>query len=424
MIATAPLSGAIDTSPPPVSNQEYALLDHAVRLERNLPGRFALHIHLSRLSEQNRREQQLETARTQFAERVSGFEGQIYRTCTGDIVFVGDDSHAGQIDEAVSRLRAMFSDDPVTQQPDDGPDSGFCNRYFLERDYPQFVALARRLFDIGEARRQEGGQQDYDALPNPFSGVALTPAQLGQLEQSLATTDLSAIMRQQPVCAVTPNEKPETVFHEMYVSIDELGRTLLPGVAIASDPWLFQRLTRTLDGRVLRQIARDQAKTARAFSLNLNVATVLSPEFLNLTNYLGVGRAQALIVELQIGDVFGNLKDFYIARDVAREIGCRLCLDGIDYHALLLLDFASLGFQLYKFQWHDELTYLPAHIGQDLKDAIARAGRERLIMCRAGDETALKFGLQHGISLYQGWHFDKALADRPKARRQPAPAPA
>ena len=86
MTAVAPLPEASDNSPPPVNNQEYALLDHAVRLERNLAGRIALHIHLSRLSDQNRRTQKLEAALTQFEERVAGFEGQLYRTCAGDIL--------------------------------------------------------------------------------------------------------------------------------------------------------------------------------------------------------------------------------------------------------------------------------------------------------------------------------------------------
>lgn len=410
MIAAAPLSGEIDTSPPPAGNQEYALLDHAVRLERNLAGRFALHIHLSRLSEQNRREQQLETAGKQFAERVSGFEGQIYRTCIGDIVFIGDDSDAGAVDEAVSRLRGMFSDDPVTQQPDDDPDSGFCTRYYLERDYPQFVALARRLFDYGEARRQEGGQQDYDALPNPFSGVALTPAQLGQLEQSLATTDLSAIMRQQPVCAVTPNEKPEFVFHEMYVSIDELGRTLLPGVAIASDPWLFQRLTRTLDGRVLRQIARDQARTARAFSLNLNVATVLSPDFRRFEQALGAGARGRLIVEFQQIDILSDMAAYLFAREYLRELGFRICLDGLNHMTLPYVDREQLGIDLLKMQCSDDLM---SGMGKDaitaLERAVRAAGVARIIMCRCESQTALQVGYNMGISLFQGRHIDSLL---------------
>ena len=411
MIAAAPLSGAIETSPPPVSNQEYALLDHAVRLERNLAGRFALHIHLSRLSEQNRREQQLETARTQFSERVSAFEGQLYRTCTGDIVFVGDDSHAGQIDEAVSRLRGMFSDDPVTQQPDDDPERGFCTRYFLERDYPQFVALARRLFDISEAQRQEGQQQDYDSLPNPFSGIALTPAQLGQLEQSLATTDLSAIMRQQPVCAVTPNESPEIVFHEMYVSIDELGRTLLPGVSITSDPWLFQRLTRTLDSRVLRQVARDQAKTERAFSLNLNVATVLSPDFRRFEQALGSGARGRLIVEFQQIDIFSDMAAYLFAREYLRELGFRICLDGLNHMTLPYVDREQLGIDLLKMQCSDDLM---SGMGKDaisaLEKAVRSAGVARIIMCRCESQMALQVGYNMGISLFQGRHIDSLLA--------------
>ena len=412
MIAAAPLPGAVDISPPPVSNQEYALLDHAVRLERNLAGRIALHIHLSRLSDQNRRTQQLEAALTQFEERVAGYEGQLYRTCAGDIVYVGDDSRTEDLDAAVTRLRGMFSDDPVTTQSDEDPDLGFCTRYLLERDYPQFVALARRLFDLGETHRQEGqALQDSGALPDPIGGGALTPAQLGQLEQSLATADLSAIMRNQPICAVTPDDAPEIVFHELYVSIDELGRTLLPGVTLASDPWLFQRLTRTLDSRVLRQVAHDHARTENAFSLNLNVATVLLPDFRRFEQALGAGARGRLIVEFQHIDIFADMAAYLFAREYLRELGFRVCLDGLNHMTLPYVDREQLGIDLLKMQCSDDLM---SGMGKDaiaaLEKAVRGAGVARIIMCRCESDTALQIGYNMGISLFQGRHIDTLLA--------------
>ena len=412
MTAAAPLQGAIDISPPPVSNQEYALLDHTVRLERNLAGRLALHIHLSRLSGQNRREQQLETALTHFEEMVSGFEGQLYRTASGDIIYICDDSRIDALDATVLRLRQMFSDDPVTRRADDDPESGFCTWYVLERDYPQFVALTRRLFEIGEAHRQESQKlQEATAGPDLSGGRALTPSQLGQLEQALATADLSAIMRHQPICAVTPDDAPEIVFHEMYVSIEELGRTLLPGVTISSDPWLFQRLTRTLDGRVLRQVAHDQAKTERAFSLNLNVATVLSPDFRRFEQALGAGARGRLIVEFQQIDIFSDMAAYLFAREYLRELGFRVCLDGLNHLTLPYVDREQLGIDLLKMQCSDDLM---SGMGKDaiaaLEKAVRGTGVARIIMCRCESQTALQIGYNMGISLFQGRYIDSLLA--------------
>ncbi len=407
MTAVAPLPEASDNSPPPVSNQEYALLDHAVRLERNLTGRLALHIHLSQLSSRNRREQQIETAFTRFEERVSGLEGQLYKTIAGDLIYVCDDSRTEALQSAVQRLQQMFADDPLTSQSDEDPESGFCTWYALERDYPQFVALARRLFDLS----QQGRQQDYSDLPNPLSGVALTPSQLDQLEKALATADLSAIMRNQPVCAVTPQDDPEIVFHEIYVSIEELGRTFLPGVSIGADPWLFQRLTRTLDSRVLRQVAHDHARNFRAISLNLNVSTVLSPQFRRFEQALGAGARGRLIVEFQQIDIFSDMAAYLFAREYLRELGFKVCLDGLNHMTLPYVDREHLGIDLLKMQCSDDLM---SGMSKDaitaLEKAVRSTGVARIIMCRCESQTALQIGYNMGISLFQGHQIDSMLA--------------
>ena len=347
---------AAATSSPPIASQEYALLDHAVRLERNLAGRIAAYIQFSGLSGRDLREQQIETAALHFEEMVSGIEGQMYRTVVGDIVFVCDEDRSENLDQAMQRLRQMFSDDPIAQYPDDNSENGLCTRYALERDYPQFVALTRRLFDISEARRRESViAKDTTAGPAVLVKRDLTPAQLGQLEEALANADLSAIMRQQPVCAVIRNSPPEMVFHEMYVSIDDLGRTLLPGVSIASDPWLFQHLTRTLDRRVLRQVVHDHAKTEKAFSLNLNVATVLSADFRRFEQMIGQGVRGRLIVEFQQIDIYADMAAYLFAREYLRELGFKVCIDGLNHLTLPFVDRGKLGLDLLKMHWSDDL---------------------------------------------------------------------
>ncbi len=412
MTVVAPVSSTTKAEQQPVSNQEYALLDHAVRLERNLAGRLALHVHLSRLGSQNRREQKIETAMTRFEEMVGGMEGQLYRTMSDDIIFVGEDDRIDDLDEAVLRLRQMFSDDPLTRQSDDDAEAGFCTWYSLERDYPQFISLTRQLFDLSEAHRQDMQKlRETTGGPGMSKSRDLTPAQLGELEEALANADLSAIMRRQPVCAVTPDDKPEIVFHEMYVSIDELGRRLMPGVSIASDPWLFQRLTRTLDGRVLRQIAHDFAKTKKAFSLNLNVATVLSSDFRRFEQSIGSGVRGRLIIELQHIDIFADMPAYLFAREYLRELGFKVCIDGLNHLTLPFIDRERLGIDLLKMHCSDELF---AGMNPDaiaaLEQSVRNAGVARIIMSRCESENALQVGFNMGISLFQGRHIDDLLA--------------
>jgi len=71
------------------------------------------------------------------------------------------------------------------------------------------------------------------------------------------------------------------MFRELYISIDELRSVVMPGYNIASDRWLFQHLTHTLDQRMLQLLMKnDDSAIASAFSVNLNVATLLSDRFL------------------------------------------------------------------------------------------------------------------------------------------------
>jgi len=414
MTVVAPVPSTTKAVQQQASNQEYALLDHAVRLERNLAGRLALHVHLSRLGSQNRREEKIETAMTRFEEMVGGMEGQLYRTMSDDIIFVGEDDRIDDLDEAVLRLRHMFSDDPLTRQSDDDSETGFCTWYALERDYPQFVSLTRQLFDLSEAHRQDIKKlQETTAGPGMSKSRDLTPAQLGKLEESLANADLSAIMRRQPVCAVTPDDKPEVVFHEMYVSIDELGRRLMPGVSIASDPWLFQRLTRTLDGRVLRQIAHDYAKTKKAFSLNLNVATVLSSDFRRFEQSIGSGVRGRLIIELQHIDIFADMPAYLFAREYLRELGFKVCIDGLNHLTLPFIDREKLGIDLLKMHCSDDLfSGMSPDAIAALEQSVRNAGVARIIMSRCESENALQVGFNMGISLFQGRHIDGLLPQR------------
>ncbi len=86
-----------------------------------------------------------------------------------------------------------------------------------------------------------------------------------------------------------------------FISIADLRETLLPKVNLASSPWLFQQLTETLDRRVLSLLNKHDDRTvAGDVSINLNVQTLLAPEFLVFDDnikarharHLGAGTAE------------------------------------------------------------------------------------------------------------------------------------
>src|SRR3546814_9957665 len=74
---------------------------------------------------------------------VKQFEGHIFSLSNADLVFVCKGASPAQMDDAVTKLRYLFSEDPLTQS--DGDDDRFSTWYNVESQYPKFLALAEQL---------------------------------------------------------------------------------------------------------------------------------------------------------------------------------------------------------------------------------------------------------------------------------------
>lgn len=116
-----------------------------------------------------------------------------------------------------------------------------------------------------------------------------------------------------------------------------------------------------------------------------------------------------LVVEMQVGDVFTNLREFEFARDFASEIGFRICLDGLSHSALGFLDFGRLGVDLYKVKWESEIDKLSPDQRGAIADNIQRAKPDRVILCHCDRPHAIQYGRGLGITLFQGWFVDNAM---------------
>ena len=73
-------------------SQEYLLLDYMQRLGRNVDGRMAVHIHLSRLRPQNRQDHHIRIAAATFEGMVQNYEGQIFTLSNSDLFFICKDA--------------------------------------------------------------------------------------------------------------------------------------------------------------------------------------------------------------------------------------------------------------------------------------------------------------------------------------------
>lgn len=391
-----------------VTAQENLLIDYLHRLERHRAERRAVHVHLSELLSQNRREHHMRIAASTFEGLVKMLQAQVFTMANGDLMVVYKAQAQDEVESAIVKLRFLFSDDPLIIEDAQGRKGAFCTWYDLEREYDVLVSLAQKMLQEEQNRRRAEAEANarQNRQPEAPKGSPFTPDLLVRVEAALGQADLANLMRRQAVCAVVGQAPPQPVFHELFISIADLRQTLMPSVNMNSSPWLFQQLTETLDRRVLSLLNKHDDRTLEGdISINLNVSTILSPEFMVFDDNVKAGMRGTIVLELQKVDIFADLGAYLFARDFAHDRGYRICIDGLSYSMLPFVDRERLGADLIKLIWDPSLTE-----EKDKKtDALRRIGVTRIILARCDTPSAIEYGHSVGITLFQGRHVEQAL---------------
>ena len=239
---------------------------------------------------------------------------------------------------------------------------------------------------------------------------------LAKVKKILSVADFSSFIRRQSICAIIGHSAPQRVFDEVYVSIPDLREMLLPDVDLTSNPWLFLSLSETLDKGVLETISRhDDGSLISNFSVNINVSTILSDEFLEFDDSVNVSMRSSIILELQLADMFSDLKAFMLAKTFAQARGYKVCIDGITVDKLKYINRANLDCDLMKIIWHPSFAEV---INEDkhFTDYVNKAERAKMILCRIDDPTAIEVGNSLGINLYQGRYVQKLLSQQARSK--------
>lgn len=393
-------------------NQEANLMDLVRRAVQNPQDRAAVHLRLSMLRPHNRRDHHIRVARAVMADQLRIYAGEVFSLANGDLVFVCNESDREGIDLVIDKLRNLFRADPLSRDQGGQGNERFCIWYDFELDGEEFVEALEGMLSTREA--------DRAAAKRRKALQPLDPTVLGQVEEVLRQADLSMLIRRQWVCAMMPRLKaPEPIVQEYYVAIGELQKRVLPQFDLASNRYLFQHLTETLDRRMMSLLVNaGQPKEGARISVNLNVSTILSPEFLAFDDRLNSASRGATAFEVQVSDIFADYAAFAFARDFLQSKGYQVAIDGVTHLTLPFLDREAMRADLVKIYWSSDLAdYLEGDEGKRLQEFVNRAGPGRVILCRVDDANAIEIGNAFGIQLFQGRHIDAILADNAEARR-------
>ncbi len=399
--------------------QEQLLLEYMRRLEGRKDGRKAVRIYISALMPANKRDHHIRAATNSFESLVSDLQGQLFALQNQDLFFVFKSDALPRVEDVTQKLKFLFGDDTLFDDQN-ADEAKFVKWYDIETEFDELVLQIQEMAEIkpedekthtrSNVRSQLKARQDH--------GDPLTPDILGRTVKALKRTDLSNLVRRQFVCHVSKKLIPELVFSELYISIQDLRQTMLPGINLTSNRWLFQHLTESLDRRILSMLSRsDQFMLSGDISFNINISTILSPEFMQFDESISASRRGSMVLEVQNVDIFSDLGAFLFAREMIQEKGYRLCLDGLTYQTMSMIDRARLGVDYLKVIWHPELVDGGEEIRKKLEDLVEKAGKDSVILTRCDNREAIDFGNSVGISMFQG-HFIEQLFAEDDRRRQ------
>ena len=252
------------------------------------------------------------------------------------------------------------------------------------------------------------------AEPAPPSGLQLTLAALTSLEANLASADVARFARRRPVCVLDDTHGLVPAWETRQLSVQEIADTLAPGFRLQSDPWLFRRLTRSLDRRMLALLASPgELRDAGPFGLHLNIGSVLAPEFLRFDAALPGRLRGQVVLGLDPADVLADPAAFQFARAFARARHYRLMLRNLSPALLALFGAAGLGLDLLQLRWSP--AWAATALPPDRHDPAS------FIVSHTDSVAALQWGRNGGIRLYQGPIIAPFGGGMPPGRRGSTP---
>ncbi len=369
------------------------------------PGQRAVIFRLSRLDRSHRREKHRQIVGNMLQEVTQQYPGRLFALRGGDVVMVCKGITRKAVDETTDLLRYLFNDDPLAREGAAAAD--FSATFDLEINQAQFMAALEEIREA-EAKRRAAHKSAPARIAHAGEAGPLDSARASELIDAVSRIDLSTMGRRQSVWEMAPDKPAQPRFDEFFFSIDRLRHAIGANFDLAKDRQLFLYLMRWLDRYMLTTLLRDHADFSRPLSVNINIATLLSPDFAKFDDLRPTGWRDRIILEVQLADLWSNLPAFLSISEGLKQRRYQRCLDGVSYQALPFVNFRRFDVDYVKVLWDDALLQLDERNLRELCAAIADCGKGRIILTRCGRREAIRVGQAMGIQLFQGWQVDQA----------------
>ena len=195
---------------------------------------------------------------------------------------------------------------------------------------------------------------------------------------------------------------PSLAWEARPLSAGELAEGLVPGHDLLAEPWLFRRLTRTLDRRMLSLLSSPgELAEARPFAVELNVASLLGPEFLRFDANLPATLRGRVAIALPPADLVADARSYSFAAGFARARSYRLMLQDATPTLLQVLAPIVPELDFVLVPWSQPLASDPASL-------LEACPPDRVVLTGCPNRAALAWGQDWGIAHFAGPGADRA----------------
>ncbi|RED48533.1 EAL domain-containing protein [Aestuariispira insulae] len=360
-------------------------------------------VDLTKLPHHCRRDRYLRMAHYTLQEFKSVLNAKVYPIDQKTIILIHDtecDSFASMI---LDKLTSFFELSP------DQISSTLLSSYSFRDDRREILAYLQQLTRKLE-RRIERRIEDETPSKRP-----ITVKECAALVEMLDKSSPSGLVRNQSVYAALSGNAPRPVFTESFVSVRDLVTTVSPDADFLQSRYLFMHFTQILDQKMLKlygSLEEQQFDFTR--SINLNVATILTPEFQHFRDTLRSGLAARYLIELQLTDIMVNLQAAQQAINLLEESGFRIVIDGVSPEFIPMLFHMQLQASYLKINCTST-----ADIEQNapiIQTLMAQMDGCEFILARCEKQNHIALGRKLGFGLFQGFFVDSVYRNAKKPK--------
>jgi hypothetical protein len=374
-------------------NSKSKIVDYILDIDKNHSLRefYAVIFNLSNMLERNKNDYQINVAINILFDLNRKNKNKIFVLDNKDIVIIFEASNRDFVDKMIFQLRYLFIDDQIAFKKPNIENPNFAKVFVLAFQKLEFLSL----FEEKTVKQAKYTESNANKIFETIS-------------QDIENLKLTNLIRNRSSAIIVPHKPINNIFTEYYISISQLKEILELDINLYSNKILYQFIKNKINTKLLETIKDNLPLFIQGpTNINLDSENILSDYFVDFHKSLKSVSNATVIVDFDIEDIFLDITAFTYAHNFLKELGYKICIDGLDCDNITHINPETFGADLIKIRYSEENDN---SINQSiLKKYISKFSKNRTILTHCHNKKSLEFGTEVGFYLFQGLAIEKKL---------------